>query len=166
MEITLPNTPWCWGSHTSVHLKVSGLERRRGGARWASILAFWPQHRIPKPQRLAIRREEAHVTLASGSQHPWPWGPGQQQQDHDPGPFRRDGAYDFEPPLQWWCRRRRPWTQWRPVLFQCTQGWCWRQQCHQEKQDTRNPGGTSTDDEGTRDTSGRGERGWTVLLLK
>lgn len=76
MEITLPNTPWCWGGHTSVHLKVSGLERRRGGARWASILALWLQHRIPKPQRLAIRREEAHVTLASGSQHPRPWGPG------------------------------------------------------------------------------------------
>lgn len=81
-----------------MHLKVSGLECRRDGARWASILALWPQRRIPKPQRLAIRREEAHVTLASVSQCPRPWGPGKQQQDHDPGPSCRGGTCDFELP--------------------------------------------------------------------
>ena len=143
METTLPNTPGCWRGHTSVHLKVSGLECRRGGARWASILAPWLQRRIPKPQRLAIRREEAHAALASGTQCSWPWGPGQQQQDHDLGPSCQGGTCDCGPPLQWWCQRRRPWTQRRPALFQRTQGWCWRQQCHQEKQDTRNAGGTS-----------------------
>lgn len=76
-----------------------------------------------------------------------------------PFPHYSGGARPRQPQRQQGtCHPRKYWKQLPPTQQHPQLQW--------QQQSTRDPGGTSSDKEGTCDTSGRGDEGWNVLALK